>query len=284
MLELKNLLDQKFIPKRVIFFCIFIVMLPYIFRIMNLDYKIISFYQNKIQSSFQVKTKISQENQYILGYVEFYPYTYTDKNKNNPSGIFIDIARNVFEYYQKNINSNVDFIYQSLPASRLFEGLKNGNVHIFIGIKNIPSIQSYTIASKEKIGTIEMRLYFTNQYPPKIQIREAKDLMGESVILIKGYAYSGWADLIKNNNKINYIEALDHQIAFEMLLRKRANFLLEYKEPAEEILQRIKNNELSYQVISKLDCYFVVSKKLNNAEKFVAQLDEIYQKLYKKKD
>jgi len=261
---------------KVILFCFIIISIPYFTRIFNFDYYIFSYFEKRLSDLNQKKENQKKLSTIIIGYVEFYPYTYTDNNK--PSGIFIEKTQTIFDYYKKNIKE-INYIYKSLPAARLFESLKNGSVHIFIGIKEIPSIQPYTYNGNEVIGNIEMRIYYLNKTPLKI-IRNVEDFKEESVILIRGYGYTGWADWIKKNN-IQYIEALDHYNAFELLQFERAKFLLEYKEPAEMVIKDKKYDNLNYQVVKKLDCFFIVSKKLENAEILLKNLDNIHKQLYR---
>lgn len=274
-------MSNSLIFKKTIYISILFLLLPYFFRVLSVDYKIIRFFQNQKEESNLNHIK-NQDSFYLtLGYVEFYPYTFTN-DKKFADGIFIAKIDNILNEYKKLYNQNIQFSYQSLPAKRLFEGLRTGEVHIFIGIKTIPELQSYTEAGKNVFGKIELRAYFLNtQSFKKTDFDNLELLQNKSIILISGYGYSGLADKIKKNYKIKYIEAFDHHIAFEMLIRKRGDILLEYKEPAEDIINQYKYENLNYIELMNLDCYIIISKLFKDYKDLLEKLDKIYLKIQK---
>lgn len=253
----------KLIDRKVLIIASFVLILPYLFRIFNLDLIIINFL--KSQNFLLMNEKKINQNKIVLGYVEFYPYTFTNA-ENNPDGVFIEKARKIFSKLQ---DYELEFV--SLPASRLFEGLKSGDIQLFIGVTTIPVLQEVTIHTESKLGTIEMRVYSLNQH---ISVNKKEDLKGKRVILVKGYAYSGWAEYLKRENPSFIIEAIDHEIAFEMLLRNRGEYLLEYKEPAENVIKKLNLNNIYFSSLMMLDCYFIISKKYSKAEILKRQLEE----------
>lgn len=271
-------MNISLVYKKTIYISLFFLILPYLFRILNLDYQIISLFQTHLELSDGNEVKNKNSFQIILGYVEFYPYTYTN-DKQIADGLFIDKMNRILEEYKRTYNPNIQFTYQSLPAKRLFEGLKTGNIHLFIGIKTIPELQPYTEAGKNVFGKIELRAYFLNSRTfKKGDFNDLDLLKNNTIILISGYGYSGLADKIKKNSNIKYIEAFDHQTAFEMLLLKRGDVLLEYKEPAEDIINKYKYGNLNYIELMTLDCYIIITKQMKNYKDLLEKLDKMYTK------
>lgn len=277
-------MKNKFINRKTVYICVFFLLLPYIFRVLNIDFKIIHFFkdQKELSNIDQIKNK---DLFYIkIGYVEFYPYTFTN-DKKVADGLFVNKMNRIIDEYKKLYNQNIIFSFNSLPAKRLFEGLRTGDVHIFIGIRTIPELQSYTESGKNVFGKIELRAYFlnTNSYK-KTDFDNLDKLNNKTIILISGYGYSGLADKIKKNYKIKHMEALDHHIAFEMLIRKRGDILLEYKEPAEDIINQYKYENLNYIELMNLDCYIIITKQLKNYKDLLEKLDNIFLKIQNYKE
>ncbi len=255
----------QIINKKVFFISVFILVLPYLFRIFNVDLFLIKLLSNKKGNIEKEHNKNQKE--IFLGYVEFYPYTYTN-HENVADGIFIQKSKKIF-----NELPDYKLNYISLPANRLFEGLKNGSIQLFIGIRTIPVLQEFVISTESKVGSIEMRIY---SFDKNINIKNKEDLLGKKIILVKGYGYSGWADFLKERNSPFVVEALDHEIAFEMLLRNRGEYLLEYKEPAEDVINKFNLKNLNFVSLMVLDCYFIISKKYPNSENLRNLIDKVY--------
>jgi hypothetical protein len=78
---------------------------------------------------------------------------------------------------------------------------------------------------------------------------------------------------------VNYIKANKHDAAFSMLLAGRAEYLLDYKDPSETALQKISIPDLSYNQISALPCYFVISRKTRGGQAILDRLEKSYAKL-----
>lgn len=207
-----------------------------------------------------------------LGYIEFPPYTFTDES-GKPAGLFIDLAKKVYPA------AGYDFTAVSYPVRRLASYIGSGDLDIWMGLKTLPEFEGKSYVGKSVIGELVLRAYSRGKKPP---ISSQNDLNGKSIIVMRGYSYGGWITYIEDpKNKINHIKANKHDAAFNMLLAGRADYLLDYKDPSDTALQKIRIPDLSFNQISALPCYFVVSKKLPDGQDIVDKLDKAYEKLKK---
>ena len=208
-----------------------------------------------------------------LGYIEFPPFTYTD-DKGMPSGILIDLAKKVYPA------AGYDFVAHSYPVRRLASYIGTGDLDIWMGLKTLPEFEGKSYVGKTVIAELVLRAYTRGKKAP---IYIQNDLVGKSIIVMRGYSYGGWITYIEDpKNKINHIKANKHDAAFNMLLAGRADYLLDYREPSDMALKKISIPDLTYNQISALPCYFVVSKKLPDGQETVNRLDRAYEKLKKR--
>ncbi len=207
-----------------------------------------------------------------LGYIEFPPFTYTD-DKGKPAGILIELAQKVYP------EAGCDFVAVSYPVRRLASYIGSGDLDIWMGLKTLPEFEGKSYIGKSVIAELVLRAYTRGKKPP---ILSQADLSGKSLIVMRGYSYGGWITFIEDpKNNVNHIKANKHDAAFNMLLAGRADYLLDYKEPSEAALQKIRIPDLSYNQISALPCYFVVTKKLPEGQDIVNRLDKAYEKMKK---
>jgi polar amino acid transport system substrate-binding protein len=205
-----------------------------------------------------------------LGYIEFPPFTYTDE-AGKPAGILIDLAKKTYPA------AGYEFTAVSLPVRRLASYIASGDLDIWMGLKTIPEFEGKAYVGKSVIAELVLRAYTRGKKPP---IYTQNDLAGKSIIVMRGYSYGGWITYIEDSaNKINHIKANKHDAAFNMLLAGRADYLLDYREPSDAALKKIKIPDLTFNQISALPCYFVFSKKLPDGQEIVDRLDKAYEKL-----
>lgn len=208
-----------------------------------------------------------------LGYIEFPPYTYTD-DKGVPSGILIDLAKRVYP------EAGLSFVATSYPVRRLASYIGSGDLDIWMGLKTLPEFEGKSYVGRSVIAELVLRAYARGKKP---EIYKKEDLSGKSIIVMRGYSYGGWINYIEDpKNRVNHIKANKHEAAFNMLLAGRADYVLDYKDPSEKALQKIRIPGLSYNQISAFPCYFVVSKKHPEGRDVVERLDRAFEKLKKK--
>ena len=209
-----------------------------------------------------------------IGYVEFPPYTFTNKYYR-PDGLIVNRIITAIE------RAGYTWDAESFPGKRLFRNIARGYTDIFIGIKGIPMLRTTTYTGRIPIGKIEMRIYYIGNKKP---IFKKEDLKGKSVILVRGYGYTdgklqSWTNYIKDrDNKIIYEEARGNLNAFEKLKARRAAYLLEYKLPALQTLKKIYIPNLKYNTIHSANIYIIISKKTKNARIVLKKIQREFRK------
>ncbi len=208
-----------------------------------------------------------------LGYIEFAPYTFTNE-AGNPEGILIDLAGKVFP------EAGYEWGAVSYPVKRLVEYLISGDLDIWMGLKTLPDFIGNTYIWDEIVASLFLNAYTMGDNLPVIK---KEDLAGKSVIILRGYSYGGWIHYIKDKkNNVAYVKANKHLSALKMLQAKRADYLLDYREPIDRALKNISMSELKHNQISSLPCYFIVSKKVKDGVDIINRLEKVF--LQKKKD
>ena len=208
-----------------------------------------------------------------LGYIEFAPYTFTN-DAGKPEGILIDLAGKVFP------EAGYEWDAVSYPVRRLAEFLVSGDLDIWMGLKTLPSFKGNTYIGNEVVASLVLNAYTIGENPPLIK---KEDLSGKSVIILRGYSYGGWINYIKDKkNKVAYIKTNKHLSALKMLQAKRADYLLDYRDPIDRARKSISIPELKHNQISSLPCYFIVSKKIKDGVEIINRLEKVY--IQKKKN
>jgi polar amino acid transport system substrate-binding protein len=163
----------------------------------------------------------------------------------------------------------------SMPAARLMATLSTGPTNFSILVKN-SLLDSCCIYSEKPVWHDELRVYYVGQKPP---IRKKEDLVGKHIIVLNGFSYGGWINYIKDPaNNITIETAKSHASAFAMLEAGRADYLLNYDEPARAdglVANPVKN--LNSDVLDIVHMYFVISKSYPNAEGVLKRLESTYQ-------
>lgn len=202
-----------------------------------------------------------------LGYIEFPPFTFTD-DAGKPNGILIDLANKVLPA------AGYEYEAFSFPVRRLASYIGSGDLDLWMGLKTLPEFEGKAHIGETVIAELVLRAYTKGKKPP-ILVKE--DMIGKSIIVLRGYSYGGWITYIEDpKNNINHIKANKHEAAFNMLKADRADYLLDYKEPSEMALQKVSIPDLEFNQISALPCYFVISKANPNGKKILDDLENAY--------
>jgi polar amino acid transport system substrate-binding protein len=82
-------------------------------------------------------------------------------------------------------------------------------------------------------------------------------------------------------NRIATDPADGHALAFKKLEKGRSDYLLDYKQPAEEIIKKEKLTGLKFSALKTLKLIFIVSKKAPDAENLLKKIDAAYLALQK---
>ncbi len=219
------------------------------------------------------KTFASQEDSariIKMGYIEFPPMFSTNAG-GNAQGKLIDLMEIVFK------RANLQWAAIPLPTKRMTRSLITGEVDLWVGLATIPGFKDKTLVGKSNVLTLNMRAYHLNGTP---QIKKKSDLSNNRVVIMRGYSYGGWIDFIKDPLKnVEYIIKNKHATAIDMIVHGRADYLLSYKSLQAPPLGVNDISGLEYSELSSLNCYFVVSKKSENAKQLLHKIETAYQQL-----
>lgn len=206
----------------------------------------------------------------VLGYIEFPPYTYTNK-QGEAEGIELELADKLVS------SAGYQFETTSLPATRLIYYLKYGLVDIMIGLDTHPKLNEIALVSKKVLATIKLNTYFIGKKTP---ITTSQDLVNKKIIIMRGYNYGGLIDFILDKkNNVQYQTTKSHSSGFNMLLSKRADYFLAYQQPSQKSLDKSSIQNLHLTNLSKLPIYLIVSKKTPNAQAVFNRLEQAIDEL-----
>lgn len=209
-----------------------------------------------------------------IGYIEFPPMTYTD-GQGNPAGIVIDITSKTLK------KAGYKWTAQSLPTNRMAEMLTQGHVQLWIGLSTLPQFKDKTYVGEAIVEKLILRAYTKGKREP---ILKQEDLLGKTLLILRGYSYGGWINFIKDPiNQINFIEFDSHEEAFKGLKifskGKKNCYLLNYKHPSDILLKTQNFPGIQFNDISSLNIHFVVTRQMHGAKIVLDKIETAFLKL-----
>lgn len=165
---------------------------------------------------------------------------------------------------------NLEWSAKPYPAARMFERLERGDSNFSMLVK-APRLLDSCNFSKEPIVFTELRVYRKANVPA---IETKEDLQGKSVIVIHGYSYGGIGKYVrdKTNNVLTF-EAKRHESAFNMLAYNRADYLLDYMGPSDEVLTDQPIPGVTYDTLTRLNVYLVLIKDYPDSEAMMRRME-----------
>ncbi|MCW8915559.1 MAG: amino acid ABC transporter [Magnetovibrio sp.] len=193
----------------------------------------------------------------------------SDGKLKNP---LVKLAKPLFE------KAEIPWSAQDYPAKRMFERLRQGTSKFSMLVNAKSALAGCCLLSKQRVAVVEIRMY---RRPGSPAVLTKSDLNGKNVITIRGYSYAGWRNYINepSHNIVNNV-AGDHMAAFSMLEAGRADYVLDYAGPAEEVLAaKSMEEDVTFDSVSQTDVFLVLNKKYPNAEQVMAKLETILKTL-----
>lgn len=199
-------------------------------------------------------------------------YAYPDQSvwttKTDSAGVLRNPLLNLAEALFTSLN--YQWTANPYPANRMFERLEEGKSN-FSMLVRAPRLEKSCIFSKYPIVTTELRVYRTAESLP---ITRKEDLRGKQIITIRGYSYGAIGRYLRNtNNDVVIFDASRHESAFEMLAYGRAEYLLDYTGPSEEILAAKPIAGITSDILQHLGVYFVLARSYPNAPEVMATFE-----------
>lgn len=208
-----------------------------------------------------------------IAYVEFPPITYRNE-AGEPDGALIDITRKV----AIEAGYVPEFIY--LPVSRVYLYLSNGLIDLWPGPTDIPSLDGEVLESWASPMPIHLSAwYLENKLSP---LENFTQLRGKTVIVIGGYTYAGLINWLNRAEDIRITEAPNHRSAIDMLKRNRGDYLLDYHEPVQEILDPTEKAQIGETAVRSRNLAWLFSLARPRAAVLREEFDDAYLRLAEK--
>lgn len=205
-------------------------------------------------------------------------YSYPDQSvwttrldaRGEPDNPLLRLAAPLFQ------QAGIPWRARGLPAARLFEYLSDGQTDFSMLVRG-PALEKCCLISKRPVAGTELRVYRRKGLPP---VAAKEDLAGKEVITVHGYSYGNILAFIKNPaNRVGNNGTVSHESAFAMLERGRADYLLDYAGPAQEVLAAHPIKDLEFDVIDRLDVHLILSRTYPDAAAVMTRLETIAETL-----
>ncbi|MFN3580254.1 MAG: substrate-binding periplasmic protein [Pseudomonas sp.] len=212
------------------------------------------------------------EHELRIGLIDFAPYSYHDENQQ-PAGLFINLLEQIAN------ESGLQPRFRILPIARLVQGLQEGSIDVWPGIDGKTDLVDYVLLSPKVLGHISINLYYRSDTPAPIW---PADVMGKDMIMLSGYDY--WPSLLETindpGNRIRVQRTHSHSGALGMLLRKRADYLMNYQAPMQQALQLRPDLHLQYVNLENIPLHMIISRRSRHGGELLQQrLDSSYERL-----
>lgn len=165
-----------------------------------------------------------------------------------------------------------------MPAARIWRGLESGNVHLWPGILNKPGLEDHTVLTERNLGQVGINLYHRSDEPAPVLPAE---LAGKRLILITNYTYikSLLEDLRDPSLGLEHVTSISHVGAVQMLLKKRGDYLLDYRVQVDAAAKELGIEPLPSVQLAEQPMRFVLSLRTGFAPKLKEDLDRAFDEL-----
>ena len=207
-----------------------------------------------------------------MGTTSFPPF-YIVNQDQTASGIYLALMEKTLRH------AGLDYRLDIYPTKRLYRNLGNGETDLFLGIKGSPEYDQNVLYSSTAISQIQMRIYAIGDTPlPSIK----EDINNHKIITMRGFGYGGLVSYFSDpKNNIEVTSTSKHRSSFLMLKDKRADYVINYKQPSETALENLEIPYLKHINFYDAEVYFIVSKKTPHAEEVLKKLEAAYLDLIK---
>jgi len=206
-----------------------------------------------------------------VGYIEFPPYSYTDP-KGEARGDLIDLFKLLVQ------RAGYRSVFIEYPSFRLFKAMESGQLEMCPSLVRHPVMRPYTLRSRYLIVSLKLNLYYKDKPPPM----PLEKLRNRRLLTIQGLVYPGspLEPLAADpTNGIVRVTAPTHQAAAQMMHLQRADYLLDYKDPAETGFQESGLPVLPSVPVLQQDFTIAYSRRSPRAEQLRDDLDRMLDEL-----
>lgn len=231
-------------------------------------------YFSSIAMLFLVASSIAQtkSNQTSLSfaYLDFPPISYTNE-KGEAQGYMAHRMMKTLE------TAGYSWHARPFPAKRLARSLIEGKVDLWATTTDHRWIEEHTFIGSTPLTTITLSACMKDNLPP---IKKKEDLVGKTVIVMRGYSYADWGDFIHDAaNDITLLTTDSHEQALLALNFGRGDYLLGYYEPIKKAWDKLPVKGARCEVLEEFSLYLIASKKLKNAQEILHSIEKAYLEL-----
>ena len=195
---------------------------------------------------------------YSLGYFHLPPLIY-HRSHQAPTGIIPDVI------YALLTRNNMRFSYTEFSTKRFYLHVMRGDqAQIQIMVKGNADIDKYLVYGKERIFSATLSLYWQGETHA---LQGLEDLKGKSLILIRGYHYSGLLPRLESLGIVPHLAETTAN-AKRMLSARRAPYLLDYHFGSLAQVQGLETLTLSTQHF-----YISAHQSVSGAQALITQFD-----------
>lgn len=211
-----------------------------------------------------------------VGVLHFPPYYVLENQSTVKGGILVEMLALILK------TAKVPYSISGYPAKRLYLGVGSGDINLWFGTIGVPEYEGKVLVSPMPLMSIILELYTLRDV--KNTPKSLADLSNTSIITLRGYSYAGAIKVLEGTEKnLTIYPTNTHDSAFDMLLAKRAEYVLDYSQPAIEVIKRKNIENLNSITISTIPVYLIINKNTPEADKLMDKLMVAYSSLKRDK-
>lgn len=146
--------------------------------------------------------------------------------------------------------------FRIMPLARLVQSMQEGSVHVWPGIPGRLDLNAHSVTGTLPLGQLHINLYHRPDTPTP---RWPEDLFDKDLIVLTGYDYGAQLSAELSDSRLRLQRTHHHSAAIGMLLRGRANYLLNYQAPMDDALLQRPDVQLRHLPLVRLPLLLVVS-------------------------
>ena len=195
----------------------------------------------------------------------FPPYYILEKGAP-PGGILTEIVEKTM------LNAGVEYELFAFPPKRLYMHLTSGEIDMFTGIKGGKEYHDAVVYSKKPITSSQVRIYAkSGQSIPQNLV----GLHGKNLGLIRGFGYGGRRKALSTADNLKFISNItSHRSALKMLERGHIDYLLQYSNAMDAVLEREGPVSLAFVTLETVQVYFMLNKNMLEVDELMEILEK----------
>lgn len=205
-------------------------------------------------------------------FMDFTGYAERDSESGEVVGKGVQLLRKLFAEAGYRVEVGL------LPPARIWQGLEDGTVHVWLGMLNKPDLDEHVLLGSRDLGRVGIGLY---HLPGSKAPRWPEDLQDARVITITNFTYTAdiWEVLNDRSRNLTVHRSSSHEGALQMLERGRGDYLLDYRTQVNSAARALGMEPLPGVLVAEMPVRFVFSRRSGFAEQLRADVDAAFDRL-----